>query len=74
MQKNSDNFSIQEALKLASTPSGQELIAALRQNDMGQIQKAAELANAGDYTQAQRMLSNLLQDPNIQSLLSKHGR
>ena len=74
MQKNSDNFSIQEAMKLASTPSGQELIAALHQSDMGQIQKAAELANDGDYAQAQRMLSELLQDPKIQLLLSKLGR
>lgn len=74
MQKNSDNFSIQEAMKLASSPSGQELIAALRQNDMGQIQKAAELASAGDYSQAQQLLSNLLQDPKIQSLLTKLGR
>ena len=74
MQKNSDNFSIQDAMRLASTPAGQELIAALRQCNTAQCQQAAELASAGDYTHAKQMLSGLLQDPQIQTLLTKLRR
>lgn len=74
MQKNSENFSIQDAMRLAGTPAGQELLALLRQGDTTLLQQAAELASAGNYTQAQRALASLLQDPQVQSLLNKLGR
>lgn len=74
MQKNSENFSIQDAMRLAATPAGQELIAMLQKGDTGQFQQAAELASAGNYAQARQMLSQLLKDPKVQSLLSQLGR
>ena len=74
MQKNSENFSIQDAMRLAGTPAGQELIAMLQKGDTGQFQQAAELASAGNYAQARQMLSQLLKDPKVQSLLSQLGR
>lgn len=74
MQKNSDNFSIQEAMRLAGTPAGQQLIALFRQADNNQLQQAAKLASEGNYVQAQQMLSGLLSDPEVQSLLSQLGR
>ena len=74
MQKNSENFSIQEVMRLAATPAGQELMARLRKGDTGQLQQAAELAGTGNYAQAQALLKNLLQDPQIQTLLSQLGR
>ena len=74
MQKNSENFSIQEVMRLAATPAGQELMARLRKGDTGQLQQVAELAGTGNYAQAQALLKNLLQDPQIQTLLSQLGR
>lgn len=74
MQKNSENFSVQDAMRFVNTPAGQELLTLLRQGDTAQLQKAAELASAGNYAQAQEMLSGLFQDPQVQSLLGKLGR
>ena len=73
MQKNSENFSIQDAMRLAGTPAGQELLSLLRRGDTTQFQQAAQLASAGNYTQAQQLLSGFLQDPEVQKLLSQLG-
>ena len=73
MQKNSENFSIQDAMRLASTPAGQELLSLLRRCDSAQLQQAAQLASAGNYTQAQQLLSGFLQDPEVQQLLFQLG-
>ena len=74
MQKNSENFSIQEAMRLAGTPAGQELLTLLRQGDPAQLQRAAEQASAGNYSQARDLLKGLLSDPQIQSLLNSLRR
>jgi hypothetical protein len=73
MQKNSENFSIQDAMRLASTPAGQELLSLLRRSDSAQLQQAAQLASAGNYTQAQQLLSGFLRDPEVQQLLYQLG-
>ena len=73
MQKNSENFSIQDAMRLASTPAGQELLSLLRRSDSAQLQQAAQLASAGNYTQAQQLLSGFLRDPEVQQLLFQLG-
>ncbi len=73
MQKNSENFSIQEAMRLAGTPAGQELLNLLRRGDTAQFQQAAQLASTGDYAQAQKLLKGFLQNPEVQQLLSQLG-
>lgn len=73
MQKNSENFSVQDAMRLAGTPAGQELLSLLRRADSSQFQQAAQLASEGNYAQAQQLLSGFLQDPEVQRLLSKMG-
>ena len=74
MQKNSEDFSMQEALRLAQSPAGQQLLAMLRQSDTGQIQQALDQANAGDLKSAKKALSSLLADPQIQKMLGQLGR
>ena len=74
MQKNSEDFSMQEALRLANSPAGQQLLAMLRQADTGQIQQAMDQANAGDLKSARKTLNNLLADPEIRKMLGKLGR
>ena len=60
MQKNSQDFSMEEALRLAETPAGQQLLAMLKQADQSQLQKIAGQAAAGDYTNAAKQLKQLL--------------
>lgn len=73
MAKNSQDFSMQEALRLAKSPAGQQLLAMLRQADSGQLQQAINQANAGEYTSAQQTLQSLLDNPNVQDLLQQLG-
>ena len=51
MQKNSDNFSMQEAMRLASSPAGQQLLTLLKQADPATLQKAMQQASSGYYSQ-----------------------
>ena len=74
MQKNSQDFSIEEAARLANTPAGQQLLAMLRGADPQQLQQAADLASAGDYTQASQTLKQLLSSPEARKLLKDLGR
>ena len=70
MHKNSENFSVQDAMRLAGTPAGQELLNLLRRGDSSKLQQAAQMASEGNYAQAQQLLSGFLQDPEVQRLLS----
>lgn len=73
MQKKSEDFSIQEAMRFAKSPAGQQLLAMLQQSDTGELQKAMDQAVAGDYGQAKQTVSSLLTDPEIQKLLQQLG-
>ncbi len=70
MQKNSQNFSMQEALRLARSDAGQQLLAMLRQYDSATLRQAADQAAGGNY----RELSKLLEDPQLQALLKQLGK
>jgi hypothetical protein len=77
MQKTPDtpqDFSIQQAMQLAKSPVGQQLIALLQKNGGQDFQTAIAKAAAGDYTQAKQALSALMADPEAQALLNQLGR
>lgn len=73
MQKNSQNFSMQEALRLANSDAGQRLLAILKQSDNAQLQQAMEQANAGNYDSVQKTLSSLLASQEVKDLLKELG-
>lgn len=77
MAKNSQDFSVKEAQRLAKTPEGQKLMQLLQQKDSGQLQQALEKASAGHYKEAGSILQALLSSPEakalIQQLGDKHG-
>ena len=73
MEKKSQDFSVQEAKRLASTPEGQKLMSLLQQKDNGQLQKAMEAVSAGNYKDAGTMLQSLLASPEAQQLIRKLG-
>lgn len=72
MQKNSEDFSMQEALRLAKSPAGQQLLAMLR--DAGTLDQAADQAKAGNYSQAMESVKDILSTPQGQQLLKQLGR
>lgn len=73
MQNKSGDFSMQEALRLAKSPAGQQLIEFLKNTDSTQVRKAMEQANAGDYSQAKQSLSALLESEEAKALLQQLG-
>ncbi len=74
MQKNSQDFSMQEALRLANSPAGQQLLAMLRQADQSTLQQAMQQATAGNYDGAKNALQDILSNPEAKRLLEQLGR
>ncbi len=73
MQKNSQDFSMQEALRLAKSPAGQQLLALLRDTDADALNTAASQAGAGNMEQAMQTLSALLSSPEAKDLMQQLG-
>ncbi len=73
MQKNNQNFSMEEVMRLAKSPAGQQLIAMLKQQDNTKLEQAAAQAKTGDYAQASKTLSAMLSSPEAQRLLKELG-
>ena len=73
MQKNSENFSMQEALRLVESPAGQQLLALLQQQGGDKVQQIADQAAAGNYENAMKSLKPLLDSPQVQALLRRLG-
>lgn len=69
--ENSQNFSMQDAMRLAATPAGQQLIALLRQQGGSELQKAMDSAQNGDYTRIKQALEGMMKDPQAQKLLKQ---
>lgn len=66
-------FSIQEAMRLAGTPAGQQLIRLLRQQNGTDLNAAMANAAKGNYDDARQALSSVLASPEIQALLKQLG-
>ena len=71
--KGNDGISIQEAMKLAQSPAGQQLIQLLQQTGGADLQSAMEKAAAGDYDLAKKALSRLMKNPDAENLFRKMG-
>lgn len=72
MDQNSD-FSMTEAMRLAQTPAGRQLIDMIQQQNSNAFHQAITSAATGDYQRAQELLKPLLQNPEIQALLKQMG-
>ena len=71
MEKKYEGFSMQEAMRLAQSDTGQQLLRLL-QSDHGDAAKAAlKKAQDGDLDQAKQALRAFLSDPQAQALLQK---
>ena len=72
MQKNSQDFSMQEALRLANSPAGQQLLAMLR--NAGKLEQAGQQARTGNYAQALAGIEDILSTPEGKKLLKELGK
>ena len=73
MQKKNQDFSMEEVMRLAKSPAGQQLIAMLQQADNAKLEQAVTQAKTGDYAQASQTLSAMLSSPEAQRLLKELG-
>ncbi len=73
MQKNSDNFSMQDVMQLASSPAGQQLLAMLQKSDPEALRKAMQQASSGDFSQAKQSLEPLFASDEAKKLLQQLG-
>ncbi len=71
MKNNQD--AIQEAMRLAQTGAGRQLIALLQNQNSTQLQQALASASTGNYDQAKQALAGLMENPEIRALLSQMG-
>ena len=78
MQENSNNFSMQDMMRLAGTPAGQQLLDHLQKKNGKQLQMAIAHAVSGNMDQAKALLSEMIGDPESQKLIRQlggsHGR
>lgn len=74
MEKNNgqfQNFSMEQAMKLAQSDAGKQLYALLRQTQGSQLQSAMDQAAAGDYTSAKQTIEALMSSPEARELMKK---
>ena len=69
MEKKYDDLSIQEAMRLAQSDTGQQLLKHLKSSHCNAAQQAMAQAQKGDIAQAQQTLRAFLSDPQTQALL-----
>lgn len=63
------DLNMQQAMRMAASPAGQQLLAALQRQGGTDFQKAKDSVAAGNYDQAKQALSALMGSPEIQDLL-----
>ena len=73
MEENSINFSMQDIMRLAGTPVGQELLNYLQQKNQKQLQMAIAHAVSGNMDQARTFIVQLANDPQAQKLIKQLG-
>lgn len=73
MDKNSNHISMQEAMRMAKSPAGQQLLTLLQQSDPETIQKAMAQASSGDFSQISETLAPILASEDVKKLLQQMG-
>ena len=71
MEKKNQDFSMQEVMRLAKSPAGQQLIALLKQKDSASLEQVVAQAKSGDYAGAGKNVSAMLSSPEAQALMKQ---
>ena len=64
-------LSMQDAMKLANSQAGQQLLALLRNTHSDKIDQAMSQASAGDYAQLSKTMEELMDSPQAKMLLEQ---
>jgi len=67
------NFSMQDAMRMANTDAGKQLLNLLQQNNADALNQAMSQANEGDFSNLSKTLAPLLSSPEVQQLLKQMG-
>ena len=73
MDYNPKDFPMEEAMRMAQSDAGQQLLAFLQQTQGQQLQNAMDQAAAGVYEQVRRTMQTMLASPEAQAILKKLG-
>ena len=73
MKKNSGEFSIEDAMRIANSPAGQQLFALLKRTDTVKLNNAMDQAAAGNYDQVKDTISSLMENEDVKALLAQLG-
>ena len=74
MDEKFNNLSIQQAMQLANSEAGQQLLALLRSQNSQALNAAMEDAAGGDYDKVKDRLSTMVQSPQVQALMEQLRR
>lgn len=74
MDKNSNPMSMQDAMKMANSDAGQQLLALLKAQNGDALDAAMSNAASGDYNKAKEHLSAMLSSPQVRALLEQLRR
>ena len=68
-----NNDAIQEAMRLANSPAGKQLLQMLQSGGGEDMNRAMALVSSGDYEGAKALLNQMLRDPKAKALLNQMG-
>ena len=74
MKGNFDEMSMQDAMRLANSRTGQQLLSMMKNSDPKMLEKAASQAASGDYEQLKQTMSAFLSNPEMRALLEQLWR
>lgn len=74
MSNHEKPISMEDLIKLAASPAGQQLLQLLQNSDPDAMQKAMQKASSGDLSGAKAAISGFTKDPQVQKLLEQMGR
>lgn len=73
-KSDSQNLSMAEAMRLANSKAGKQLLSQLQQNHGADLQQAMHQAAAGNYDQVRQAMSAAMQSPEIRAMLEQLRR
>ena len=71
MEKEPTNINLSKLMKIANSTAGQELLSLVQNKKDEKIDEAMQLAQSGDFSQAQEIISKILSTPEAEALMKK---
>ena len=73
MEKNGKNFSLQDAMRMANTETGKQLLSQIQKSNPKELEQAMSQAANGDYSNLSQTLKPLLASEEVRKLLKQLG-